>query len=102
LAQVSAGLRKASRQLRPGSLRVPPLSLRLVTWQRMSFSDPLTCASLEGGAPETCGQNGLIIKVRHYPPGTSKWNKIEHRMFCDITKTGTAIRGSFGREILAP
>lgn len=29
---------------------------------------------------------GLIIKVRHFPPGTSKWNKIEHRMFCHITE----------------
>ena len=29
---------------------------------------------------------GLVIKVRHYPPGTSKWNKIEHRMFCHITQ----------------
>jgi hypothetical protein len=31
---------------------------------------------------------GLTIKVRHYPPGTSKWNKIEHRLFCHITQTG--------------
>ena len=23
---------------------------------------------------------------RHFPPGTSKWNKIEHRMFCHITE----------------
>jgi hypothetical protein len=29
---------------------------------------------------------GLTIKVRHYPPGTSKWNKIEHRLFCRITQ----------------
>ena len=28
----------------------------------------------------------LAIKVRHYPPGTSKWNRIEHRMFCHITQ----------------
>lgn len=28
---------------------------------------------------------GLEIHVRHFPPGTSKWNKIEHRMFCHIT-----------------
>ena len=26
------------------------------------------------------------IHVRHFPPGTSKWNKIEHRMFCHITE----------------
>jgi hypothetical protein len=29
---------------------------------------------------------GLRIRVCHYPPGTSKWNKIEHRMFSFITK----------------
>jgi hypothetical protein len=28
----------------------------------------------------------LTLRVRHFPPGTSKWNKIEHRMFCFITK----------------
>lgn len=30
---------------------------------------------------------GLIVHVHHYPPGTSKWNKIEHRLFCHITQT---------------
>ena len=29
---------------------------------------------------------GLRITVGHFPPGTSKWNKIEHRMFCHITQ----------------
>lgn len=29
---------------------------------------------------------GLEITVCHFPPGTSKWNKIEHRMFAFITK----------------
>lgn len=27
----------------------------------------------------------LTIQICHFPPGTSKWNKIEHRMFCHIT-----------------
>lgn len=31
-------------------------------------------------------ETGLIIEVCHYPPGTSKWNKIEHRVFCHITR----------------
>ena len=31
-------------------------------------------------------ETGLAITVCHYPPGTSKWNKIEHRMFSFITK----------------
>ena len=29
---------------------------------------------------------GLKISVCHFPPGTSKWNKIEHRLFCHITR----------------
>ena len=28
----------------------------------------------------------LAVTVCHYPPGTSKWNKIEHKMFCFITQ----------------
>ena len=28
----------------------------------------------------------LRIHVSHFPPGTSKWNKIEHRLFCHITQ----------------
>ena len=31
-------------------------------------------------------ESALEISVAHYPPGTSKWNKIEHRMFCHITQ----------------
>jgi hypothetical protein len=30
---------------------------------------------------------GLEITCCHFPPGTSKWNKIEHRLFCHITRT---------------
>jgi hypothetical protein len=30
--------------------------------------------------------SGLRIRVSHFPPGTSKWNKIEHRLFCHITQ----------------
>ena len=29
---------------------------------------------------------GLRLTVCHFPPGTSKWNRIEHRMFCHITR----------------
>jgi hypothetical protein len=31
-------------------------------------------------------RTGMAITVCHFPPGTSKWNKIEHRMFSFITK----------------
>ena len=32
-------------------------------------------------------ETGLVLKVCHFPPGTSKRNKIEHRLFCHITQT---------------
>ncbi len=38
--------------------------------------------SLQRFADET----RITLQVRHLPPGTSKWNKIEHRMFCHITQ----------------
>jgi len=31
-------------------------------------------------------RTGLTLTVCHFPPGTSKWNKIEHRMFCHLTQ----------------
>jgi transposase len=31
-------------------------------------------------------KTGMVLEVCHYPPGTSKWNKIEHRVFCHITR----------------
>ena len=37
--------------------------------------------ALQGLSNET----GLIVRVCHFPPGTSKWNKIEHRMFSFIS-----------------
>jgi transposase len=35
---------------------------------------------------EFADKTGMIIEVCHFPPGTSKWNKIEHRLFCHITR----------------
>jgi hypothetical protein len=31
-------------------------------------------------------ETGLSLQVCHFPPGASKWNKIEHRLFCHITQ----------------
>lgn len=30
---------------------------------------------------------GLTVRVAHFPPGTSKWNKIEHRLFCHLSQS---------------
>jgi len=38
------------------------------------------------GIQDFSDETGLIISVCHFPPGTSKWNKIEHRLFSVITQ----------------
>jgi len=37
-----------------------------------------------------CDKYGLKVTVCHYPPGASKWNLIEHRLFSEITKNWQA------------
>jgi hypothetical protein len=37
-----------------------------------------------------CNKYGLKVTVCHYPPGASKWNLIEHRLFSEITKNWEA------------
>jgi hypothetical protein len=39
----------------------------------------------KAGLADLARQSGLEITVCHFPPGTSKWNKIEHRLFSQIT-----------------
>ena len=39
----------------------------------------------KAGLAALAQETGLEITVCHFPPGTSKWNKIEHRLFCQIT-----------------
>jgi len=42
---------------------------------------------------------GMTIQVCHLPPGTSKWNKIEHRLFCHITQNWRG-RPLLSREVV--
>jgi len=44
-------------------------------------------------------QTGLCLWVHHFPPGTSKWNKIEHRMFSRITQNWRG-RPLVSREVI--
>ena len=39
----------------------------------------------KAGLARLAQESGLEITVCHFPPGTSKWNKIEHRLFSQIT-----------------
>ena len=38
-----------------------------------------------------CNRHGLNVTVAHYPPGASKWNPIEHRVFAEISKNWAGV-----------
>ena len=44
---------------------------------------------------------GIPVRVCHFPPGTSKWNKIDHRMFCHITQNWRG-RPLVSHEVIIP
>jgi len=67
-----------------GSQRFPRASKLLITAEgggSNSSRNRLWKKSLQ----ELADELDLTLKVCHFPPDTSKWNKIEHRLFCFIT-----------------
>jgi len=72
-----------------GSLRYPRATRLLVTcdaggansWRSHQWRDQLAVLAAE---------TGLRVEVMHFPPGTSKWNKTGHRLFCHVTRTWRA------------
>lgn len=49
-------------------------------------SNGARCKLWKVALQEFADETGLKVHVCHFPPGTSKWNKIEHRLFCHITR----------------
>jgi hypothetical protein len=49
-------------------------------------SNAATNRSWKRALDELARRHSLTVRVAHYPPGTSKWNPIEHRLFSEITK----------------
>lgn len=75
---------------RLGKKRYPSAKRLLITADSGGSNCPRTRLwrwELQRLADET----GILIEVCHYPPGTSKWNKIEHRLFCHITRNWRGI-----------
>jgi hypothetical protein len=69
-----------------GSLRHPGARRLLVTCDA-GGSNSCTSRLWKDELAVFAEEAGLEITVMHFPPGTSKWNKIEHRLFCHITRT---------------
>lgn len=38
-----------------------------------------------------CNRHGLTVTISHYPPGASKWNPIEHRLFSEISRNWSGV-----------
>ena len=67
-----------------GKAACPGASRLLVTCDA-GGSNAAVSRGWKAGLAELARETGLDITVCHFPPGTSKWNKIEHRLFSQIT-----------------
>ena len=74
---------------REGSSRYPGAGRLLVVCDA-GGSNGHRCRLWKDQLAVLAAETGLEITVCHFPPGTSKWNKIEHRLFCHITRTWRA------------
>ena len=68
-----------------GSKRFPTARRLLITADG-GGSNGSRCRLWKIALQDLAAQLGLPIHICHFPPGTSKWNKIEHRMFSHITQ----------------
>ena len=62
-----------------------PGATRLLVTCDAGGSNGYTNRAWKAGLAQLAQETALEITVCHFPPGTSKWNKIEHRLFCQIS-----------------
>ncbi len=67
-----------------------PAAARLLVTADAGGSNGYRTRAWKAGLAGLAAETGLEITVCHFPPGTSKWNKIEHRLFCQITRNWRA------------
>jgi hypothetical protein len=68
-----------------GRVRYPEATELLITADG-GGSNSSRCRLWKIALQELADATGLTLHVSHFPPGTSKWNKIEHRLFCHVTQ----------------
>ena len=71
--------------LEMGRARYPQAKELLITADG-GGSNSSRCRLWKIALQELADSTGLTLHVSHFPPGTSKWNKIEHRLFCHVTQ----------------
>jgi transposase len=67
-----------------------PGARRLLVTADAGGSNGYRTRAWKTGLAQLAAQTGLEITCCHFPPGTSKWNKIEHRLFAQISKNWRA------------
>jgi transposase len=67
-----------------------PGARRLLVTADAGGSNGYKTRAWKTGLADLAAQTGLEITVCHFPPGTSKWNKIEHRLFSRISRNWRA------------
>ena len=75
---------------RLGQRRYPRATRLLITADSGGSNSPRT-RLWKWAVQQFANETGLTVELCHYPPGTSKWNKIEHRLFCHITRNWQGI-----------
>jgi transposase len=68
-----------------GRVRYPHATELMITADG-GGSNSSRCRLWKVALQELADATGLVLNVCHFPPGTSKWNKIEHRLFCHVTQ----------------
>jgi Rhodopirellula transposase DDE domain len=66
--------------------KVYPEATKLLITADSGGSNARRCRLWKVSLQELADTLNLAVSICHFPPGTSKWNKIEHRMFCHITE----------------
>jgi transposase len=67
-----------------------PGARRLLVTADAGGSNGYRTGAWKAGLAQLAAETGLEITCCHFPPGTSKWNKIEHRLFAQISKNWRA------------
>jgi transposase len=62
-----------------------PRATRLLITADAGGSNGYRTRAWKAGLADFAAETGLAVTVCHFPPGTSKWNKVEHRLFSAIT-----------------
>ncbi len=76
--------------MRMGKKRFPRGKRLLITADSGGSNSPRT-RLWRWALQQFANKTGLKLELCHYPPGTSKWNRIEHRLFCHITRNWRGI-----------